>query len=188
MLVVGNRAKGIWKGGLEMGDNVARRSARCRGPIGRRTTRQQCRADFALAQLEPSPEALPGPVASPAIGDGTDGSSDVAGDGALQESPQRAGSDAQAPDFISKPYAEGATTAATSMAVAAKDPPSPNGFALGVAFIVAAQKAVAIQRAHRFAMRTRRLLETTSKRVPFLVASAKPALLAHVRPMPRENR
>jgi hypothetical protein len=37
-------------------------------------------------------------------------------------------------------------------------------------------------------MRTRRLLEPLSNRVPFLGAAVKPSLLAHDRPMPRENR
>jgi hypothetical protein len=37
-------------------------------------------------------------------------------------------------------------------------------------------------------MRTRRLLELFSNRSPFLVTAVKPALLAHVRPMLRENR
>jgi hypothetical protein len=44
------------------------------------------------------------------------------------------------------------------------------------------------QRADRLTMRTRRLLESFRKRAPFLLAAAKPALLAHVRPMLRENR
>jgi hypothetical protein len=37
-------------------------------------------------------------------------------------------------------------------------------------------------------MRTRRLLESFRHRVPIRVAAAKPALLAHDRPMPHENR
>jgi hypothetical protein len=36
-------------------------------------------------------------------------------------------------------------------------------------------------------VRTRRLLEPLSNRDPFLGAAVKPSL-AHVRPMPRENR
>jgi hypothetical protein len=183
MLEVGNRAVGIRKGSLEMGQDLG-----CRGLIGRRTTRRERRADFALAQDEAAPEALPGPATSPAVGDGTACRGDVAGDSALQESPQPAGSDAQTSDFVSKPYAEGATTTGTPMAVAAKNPPSANGLALGVAFVVTVQKAMAIQRANRFAMRTRRLLEPFRNRVPFLLVAAKPALFAHACPTPRENR
>jgi hypothetical protein len=37
-------------------------------------------------------------------------------------------------------------------------------------------------------VRTRRLLEPLSNRDPFLLAVVKPSLLAHVRPMPHENR
>jgi hypothetical protein len=188
MLEVGNRTVGVGKGGLEMGDNVGRRSGRCSGLIGRRTTRRECRAELALAQVESSPDALPGPVTSSAVGDDSACRGDAAGDGALQESPQRVGGDAQASDFVSKPDAEGATAAGTSMTVAAKDPPGAEGLVLGVAFVVAAQKAVANQRADRFAMRTWHLLETLRHRVPFLLATAKPALLAHVRTTLRENR
>jgi hypothetical protein len=188
MLKGGNRTGGVGKGGLEMGDNLGRRSARCRGLIGRRTTSRQCRAELALAEVESFPDALPGPVTSPAVSDDTACRGNAAGNGALQESPQRVGGDAQASDFVSKPNAEGATTTRTSMAIAAKDPPSANGLALGVAFVVAAQKAVTDQRANRLAIRTRRLLETIRHRVPFLLAAAKPVLLAHVRPTLRENR
>ena len=189
MLKVGNRTGGVGKGGLEMGDNLGRRSARrFGGLIGRRTTSRQCRAELALAEVESSPEALPGPLASPAVGDNAACRGDAAGDGALQESPQRVGGHAQAADFIGEPDTESPTTAASPMAVAAKDPPSAEGLARRVAFVVAAQKAVANQRANRFAMRTRHLLETLRNRVPFLLAMAKPVLLAHVCPMLRENR
>jgi hypothetical protein len=37
-------------------------------------------------------------------------------------------------------------------------------------------------------MRTGCLLESFRNRVPFVLGTAKPALLAHVCPMPRENR
>jgi hypothetical protein len=37
-------------------------------------------------------------------------------------------------------------------------------------------------------MRTRHLLELFSNRAPFRLAAEKPSLLAHVRPMPLENR
>ena len=141
-----------------------------------------------MAEVESSPDALPGPVTSPAVGDDAACRGNATGDGALQESPQGVSSDAHASDFVSKPYTEGATTTRAPLAIVAKDPPSTNGPALRVAFVVAAQKAVAIQRANRFTMRTRRLLEAIGYRVPFLLAAAKPTLLAHVRPTLRENR
>ena len=98
------------------------------------------------------------------------------------------GGHAQTSDFIGEPDAEGTTTAGAPMAVAAKDPPSAESLALGVTFVVAVQKAMTDQRANRFAMRTGRLLETLQNRVPFLLATAKPVLVAHVCPMLREKR
>ena len=126
----------------------------------------RARAEFTLAEVESSPDALPGPVTSPAVGDDAACRGNATGDGALQESPQGVSSDAHASDFVSKPYTEGATTTRAPLAIVAKDPPSTNGPALRVAFVVAAQKAVAIQRANRFTMRTRRLLEAIGYRVP----------------------
>ena len=169
--------------------DLRRRSARRFGrQLGRRTARRQCRADFALAQVESFPDALPGPVTAPAVGDDADRSGDAAGDGALEESPQSVSCQAQPSDFVGVPDAEGPPAPAPQIAVAAKDPPSADRFSLGVALVVSAQIAVANQRANRFAMRTRRLFELFSNRAPILLATAKPSLLAHVRPMPRENR
>ena len=193
MLEGGDRTVGIGEGGLEMGKDLRRRSAPRLGrqpgrQLGRRAPRRQCRADFALAQVEAFPDALPGPVTSPAVGDNADRSGDAAGDGAFEESPQSAGCQAQPSDFVREPDAEGPPASATPIPVAAKDPPSADRFSRGVALVVSAQIAVADQRANRFAMRTGCLLEVFRNRAPFLLAAAKPSLLAHVRPMPRENR
>jgi hypothetical protein len=189
MLEGGDRAVGIWESGLEMCKDLRRRSARRFGrQLGRRAPRRQCGADFALAQVEPFPDALPGPVTSLAVGDDAACSGDAAGDDALEESPQSAGCQAQPSDFLRDPDAESPSATATRIAVAAKDPPSAQRFSLGVALVVSAQIAVANQRANRFAMRTRRLLEPLSNRAPFLLATVKPTLLAHIRPMPHENR
>ena len=189
MLEGGDRTVGIGEDGLEMGKDLRRRSARGFGrQLGRRAPRRQCRADFALAQVEPFPDALPGPLTSPAVGDDADRCGDAADDGAFEESPQSAGCQAQPSDFVRAPDAECPPAPGTYIAIAAKDPPSANRFLLGVAFVVSAQIAVPIQRANRFAMRTRRLLEPLRNRGPFLGVAIKPVLLAHVRPMPRENR
>jgi hypothetical protein len=188
MLEGRDRTVGVGEGGLKMREDLRCRPVRGFRRLGRRAPRRQCRADFALAQVEPFPDAMPGPVTSPAVGDDADRSGNAAGDGALQESPQRAGGHAQASDLIGEPDTESSTAAASPMAVVAKDPPSADGLALGVAFVVAAQKAVANQRANRFAMRTWHLLESFRNRAPFLIATAKPTLLAHVRPTLRENR
>src|ERR1019366_5942562 len=138
--------------------------------------------------VEAFPDALPGPVTSPAIGDDADRRGDGAGDGVFEESPPSAGGQTQPSDFVRAPDAEGPSAAAPCEAIAAKDPPSADRFSLGVALVVAAQIAVANQRANRFAMRTRRLLELFSNRAPLLLAAVKPSLFAHVRPMPHENR
>jgi hypothetical protein len=187
MLEGGDRTVGIGEGGLEMGKDLRRRrSARRFGrQLGRRAPSRQCRADFALAEVEAFPDALPGPLTSPAVSDATACSGNAAGDGTLQESAQCVGGQAQPPDLVRDPDAEGATAATPPIAVAAKDPPSADGLALGVALVVAAQKAVAIQRANCLAMRAPRLLELFSNRAPFRVAAEKPRF--HVRPVPREN-
>lgn len=189
MLESGDRTDGVGKGGLEMGDDVRCRSARRFGrQCGRRTTSRQCRPKFALAQVEPLPDTLPGSVTSSAVRDHADRRGNAAGNGVFEESPQRVGCQAQPSDFIGTPDAEGSPASGPPIAVAAKDPPSANRSALRVALVVPVQIAVAIKRANRLAMRTWRLLESFRDRVPFRLAAAKPALLAHVRPMPRENR
>jgi hypothetical protein len=189
MLECGDRTVGIWESGLKMCQDLRRRSARRFGRLlGRRAPRRQCGAEFALAQVEPFPDALPGPVASPAVGDDAASSGDAAGAGALQEPPQSVGGHTQPADFVRKPDAEGPTAAAPPITVAAKDPPSTDRLSLGVALVVTAQKPVANERANRLAMRTRCLLESFRNRGPFLLVAVKPALLAHVRPMPHENR
>jgi hypothetical protein len=190
MLKVSDRTVGIGKGGLEMSEDLGCcGSARWVGrQLGRRTHDQQRRADLALAEVKPFPKALPGPLASSAVGDGTARRGDAAGNGALQESPHRMGGHAEPSDFVGEPNAEGTATTGTSIPVAAKHPPGADGLAPRISFVVATQKAMPNQRADDLAMRTRHLLETFANRVPFLLAPAKPALLAHVYRMPRENR
>lgn len=189
MLEGGDRTVGVGEGGLEMGKNLRRRSARRFGwQLGRRAPRRQRRADFALAQVEPFPDALPGPVTSLAVGDDAGRSGDAAGDGALEESPQSAGCQAEPPDLVRAPDAECPPATRACIAVAAKDPPRTHRFSLGIALVVSTQIAVADQCADNPAVRTRRLLESFSNRVPFRLATEKPSLFAHVHPMPRENR
>lgn len=189
MLEGGDGTAGIGKGGQKMCEGVRRRSARrFSRQLGGWTASRERGADLALAQVEPFPDALPGSISSPAVGNEAARSSDAAGDSALQKSPQRVRGHAQPTNFVRTPDAEGPTAAAPPIAVAAKDPPSADRFALGVAFVVSAQKAVANQRANRLAMRTRRLLESFRNRAPFRFAAAKPVLLAHGRSMPHENR
>ena len=91
MLEGGDRTVGVGEGGLEMGEDLQPAGAGLRGDLrrqfGRRAPPGQCRADLALAQVEPFPDALPGAVAEMAVG-GADGCARVAGDGAFEEPPQ----------------------------------------------------------------------------------------------------
>jgi hypothetical protein len=187
MLEGGDRTVGVGESGLEMGEDLRRWPAR---GFGRQRGRQlrwraplrQCRADLALAQVEALPEALPGPVAEMAIG-GANGSEDAVGDGALEEAPQTAGGQAEPSDFVGAPDAESPTATATCLAVAAKNPPRADRLSLGMALLIAAQKAVANQRADHLAVRTRHLLKSLRHRAPFLGAADKPTHLAHARPV-----
>lgn len=179
MLEGGNRTVGVGEGGLEMGENLRRRRMRgFRRQLGGWAAPQQCRADLALAVVEAFPDALPGPVTQMA-GGGADRRGNAAGHGALEEPPQAAGGQAEPSDFVRVPDAESPPATVTFVAVAAKDPPRPDRLALGVALVIAVQKAVPNQRADNPAVRARRLLEPLSDRIPFLGAAAKPSLLAH---------
>ena len=190
MLESGDRTVGIGEGGLEMGENVRRRRS-ARASVGNLGGGH--RADSAVrillwprsnrVQMRCQVRSL-----QPAVSDSADRGGDAAGDGALEESPQRAGCQAEPSDFVGAPDAERPPATTTGMAVAAKDPPCADRFSLGVALVVAAQIAVANQRADHLAMRTRHQLEPLSHRVPFLVAATKPSLLAHVRTrLPRKS-
>src|SRR5207302_6739222 len=91
MLEGGDGAMDVGEGGLEMGEDMRGRLARAFGRqprrrLGRRAASAQGRADHALSPVEPFPDALPGPLAQPAI-DGAAGGEDAAGEGALEEPP-----------------------------------------------------------------------------------------------------
>ena len=179
MLESGDRTVGVGEGGLEMGENVRRRrSARFRRQLGRRTSRRQCGADLTLALVELFPDALQGSVTQMTFGDSNRGG-DAVGDGALEESPQRVGCQASPSDFVGGPDAEGPPAAAPPIATAAKDPPCADRFSLGAAVVKSVQTAVPNERANDLAVRTGRVFEPLSNRVPFFIATAKPPRLAH---------
>jgi hypothetical protein len=178
----GDRTVGIGEGGLEMGEDLRRGSVGGlrwqRGQqLGRRAPGTQSGADFALALVEPFPDALPGPVAPLAV-DGADGSEDAVGDGTLEEPPQSAGGQAEPSDFVGEPDAESASATAPCLAVAAKDPPRTQRLLL-VALVKSVQKAVPNECADNLAVGTGRLLEPFGHRVPFLGSAVKPSFLAH---------
>jgi hypothetical protein len=76
------------------------------------------------------PDALPGAVAHAV--DGANGGEDAVNGGALEELPQRGGGQAEASDLVGEPDAERPPAAGSRPAVAAKDPPGADGFALGL--------------------------------------------------------
>jgi hypothetical protein len=188
MLKGGDRAVGIGEGGSEMGEDMCRGSA-CRfgRQIGGWAARRQRRANSALAQIESFPEALPGPVAAPAIGNNADRRRDAVGDGDLKESPQSAGGQASASDLVGEPDAEGPPATQAPIAIAAEDSPRADRLSLRVTLIEAAQITMADQRANSLAVRTRRQLELLRHRVPFRLRAEKPMLLAHVPDAPRKS-
>jgi hypothetical protein len=179
MLEGGDGTVGVGEGCLKMCEDLRRRPVRGFGrQLGWRASPRQCRANLALALVEPFPDALQGPVTEMAVG-GADGCEYVAGNGALEEPPQTAGGQAEPSDFVGAPDAESPPAPMTCIAVAAEDPPGPDRLSLGVAFVIPAQIAMPNQRADNLAVRTRRLLEPLGNRVPFLGTAAKPSLRAH---------
>jgi len=154
--------------------------------LGRRAAAAQGGADLALCPVEPFPDTLQGPITQLAI-EAADGNEYAVGDGALEEPPQSAGSQAEPSDFVGAPDAESPPATGTCLAVAAKDPPGAHRLSLRAALVKSVQEAVPNQRADNLAVRTRRLLEPFHNRHPFLGAAEKPSLLTHGSCLP-ENR
>jgi hypothetical protein len=184
MLEVGDGAVGVGKGGLKMSENLRRWALGQQ--LGWRMPRQECRADFALAQVEPFPDALQAPVAEMAVG-GANARDNAVGSGALQEPPQTLGGQAEPSDFVGAPDAESPPATRACMAIAAKNPLGSDRLSLRVALVIPAQKTMPIERANDLAMRTRPQLEPLGNRVPFLSTTAKPSFVAHP-PRASENR
>src|SRR6185437_2330630 len=88
------------------------------------------------------------------------------------------GGQAQPPDFVGDPDADGPSAAAAAMAVAAVDPPGADG-SPGAAVIEASKRAVADERADGAAVRARRQLEPLDDRGPLRLAAAEPSHVAH---------
>ena len=129
-----------------------------RRQLGRRAAARQGRADLALAPVEPFPDALPGPLTEMAVR-GADSRANTAGDGTLEERPQRGGGQAEPSDFVGEPDAERVPAAGPGVAVAAKDPPGADRLSRGVAVVKAVQTAVPNQGADDLAVRTGRQFE-----------------------------
>jgi hypothetical protein len=181
----------IGEGGLEMGEDLGGRLARgvrrqMGRQLGRRAASAQSRADLALRPVEAFPDALHCPIAQLAS-KSVAGGADAAGNGALEEAPQGGGGQAEPPDFVGEPDAESPPATGTCLAVVAKDTPGAHRLSLGAAFVKSVQTAVPIQRADGLAVRTGRLLEPLGNADPFLLATIKPTLFAHVRLCQRRN-
>jgi hypothetical protein len=121
----GDRAVGVREGVLEMGEDLGRRRMsrglrRQRSWLGRWAAAKQCRADGALGLVEAFADTPQGSVTPMAVGS-ADGGVNAVANGALEEAPQSAGSQAQASDFVRGPDAEGPSAPASAMAVAAKE-------------------------------------------------------------------
>jgi len=166
-----------------MGEDLRRRPARgLSGQPGRqlrrRAPRRECRADRALPEVEPFPDALHGPVTEVAL-DSAAGREDAAGGGELEEAPQTGGGQAESADLVGVPDAEGAPATGSCLAVAAIDAACAESFASRTAVIKSVQGAMPIEGADKFAMGTGCVLESFGQGVPFVGAAAKPWLLAH---------
>jgi hypothetical protein len=133
-----------------------------------------------LAEVKASVETLHGPVAQRTFDDANRGG-DAENDGLQKELPKAWRGDTAPADFVGKPNAEGSSAARSSVAVAAKDSPSPKRFFGGAAIIEAKQTTVANERADPVAVWTRRLLEPSGEGVPIVVVSAKPLFVGHER-------
>jgi hypothetical protein len=188
MLEGGDRTMDIGEGGRQMGEDLrGRLVCGVRRRLGRRAAAAQSGADLALCPVEAFPDALPSPIAQPAI-EGAAGGEDAMGHGALEESPQSAGSEAKPSDFIGEPDAESPPTTGPRLAVAAKNPPGAQRLSARAAFVKPVQTAVPIQRADDLAMRTGRLLELFHHREPFVAVAEKPSLLPHKTMPPRKSQ
>lgn len=188
LLEVGDGTVGVGKGGSEMGQDLSLwPGRRIRRPLRWRTLAAQCRANVALRQAEPTPNALHGSV-TPRTVDSADGREEAAGGGELEKSPQTAGGQAQASDLVCDPNAECATAPVPGIAIATKDPPCADGFSLGGGVVKSSQNAMPNEHADDLAVRTGGEFEVLTKGVPFVVAAVKELLLPHDWTMPPKNR
>jgi len=181
MLEIGDGAANVGKDGLKVGENlrgrlacVSRRQRQRR--LGWRPAPTQGGADLALGQIEPVPEALPGPLIQFAV-EGAAGRQDAAGEGGLEKLPQGARGQAEPPDSVGEPDAEGPSATGTCVTVAAEDAPGAQLFV--VVLVASVQGAMPDQCADHLAVWTAHLLEPLRKRRPFFLAVAKPSLLIH---------
>jgi hypothetical protein len=169
LLEGGDGASFIGESGLEVGDGLCggQESWTLRRRIGWRASCEECGADGALCELEVSHDALPSPFAALAMC-GTSGGN-AFGDGALKESPECAGGQADPTDGVDLPDTQVASAAGSmSAAIITADPVSADGFTASVG--IAAVIAVLDERAGAFATGARNDFESFGDRIPFRFA------------------
>jgi len=170
----GDGTVGVGEAGLEMSEDLCSGGPTCvRGrDLGRRTATQERGADGGLAVVESLPDALPGSVASRALG-GFDGGDDGADDGELEERPEGVCGDVQASDLVGEPDAEGSPTAGPLTPLVAIDPPRTDGGSLRVAVVESGENAVAIECTDGVAVRAVIGLEPLDDVEPLLLVAVE---------------
>ena len=172
VLIGGERAVGLGKGGLQVGDDLGLGSF-CR-QLRWWAPSQQNGTEGTLGPREAMPETLPGPVTPLKLGHRSCCCRDAAGEDLSQESPHYPRAQAQAADFVGQPDTDGPSTTTLRMPVAAVDPSRPQ--TLSLALVIPHQAAMTNQSPHRPAMRTRRQLEPLHQMRPFCLTPVKPTL------------
>ncbi len=175
----------VGEGGLQVCEDLRFRLAFVfRWRIRWSTVGIQCIADVALAQLEALPDTLQSSGAQVAVGS-ADGGGDAAGDGALEEAPEHVGREAEPSNFVGEPDAESASTAGTSIAVAAKDASCANGFLLWTGLVESVQEAMQNECSDGCAVRAVGEFELFGDRAPILGAAVEPLQLSHISASPK---
>jgi hypothetical protein len=177
MLKGSDGTAGLWEDSLEMGEDL-RGGSVFLGELGWQTVLTECGADLALAEAEAFPDAQPGPVAEMAWAV-ADGSEDTFGEGLLEEPPQGAGGQSEASDFVGRPDAEGAATARSCPAVAAKEASSADGLSVGTGVVKAVEKAMSDESADTLAVGTGGVFEAFGKGVVMVVIEVKRWFVVH---------
>src|SRR5579859_2574606 len=96
---------------------------------------------------------------------------DAAGDDLLEELPECVAGQAESPDLVGDPDAEGLAAAVACIAVAAKDTASASGFAVRAGVVKTVEKAVANEVADGIAVGTGCELELFAEGVEFVVVA-----------------
>lgn len=184
-LVRGERVVRVGKCRLKVSENLSDVGAAgsTGRPLRRRTAAGERRAEAALGLVEPPPDPLP---ASPAATTRRSAHRrrEAGANSALQERPERGRGQARPSDLTGDPDAEGAAAPGSPTAVAAEDPPGPEGLALRAAVVESMERTVPVERAGRLAVRARHLLEPLDGRGPLRIIAGEEPLFAHGRRRP----